>query len=98
METTETGRTRMRLLGLTLLGILVAMQAWAQGPGDSQGKPAAMTWQHLALTQTLGQTPEEELSRSINKLGREGWELVSVGNITKAGTTTKTVFYFKKPL
>jgi hypothetical protein len=99
MEMTETGKTRMLAPGLILLlGALVAMQAWAQDPSGSREKPAAMTWQHLALTQTLGQTPEEELARSINKLGREGWELVSVGNITKAGTTTKTVFYFKKPL
>jgi hypothetical protein len=99
METTEKGKTRILLLGLILLlCTLVAMQAWAQGPSGSQGKPAAMTWQHLALTQTLGETPADELARNINKLGREGWELVSVGNITKAGTTTKTVFYFKKPL
>jgi hypothetical protein len=99
METIETGKTRVLLLGLILLlGALVAMQVWAQGPDDSQEKPAATAWQHLALTQTLGETPADDLARNINKLGREGWELVSVGNITKAGTTTKTVFYFKKPL
>lgn len=99
METTETRKARMLPLGfMLLLGTLVAMQAWAQGPGGSREKPAATAWQHLALTQTLGETPAEELARNINKLGREGWELVSVGNIAQAGTTTKTVFYFKKPL
>ena len=61
-------------------------------------KPSATGWQHLSLTHTIGDTPKSELEKSINKLGREGWELVSVENITESGTTTKTVFYFKKPL
>ena len=89
----------MLLLGLILLFCtMVAMQALAKDQSGSQVKPSAMTWQHLALTQTIGDTPENELAKSINKLGREGWELVSVGNITESGTTTQTVFYFKKPL
>jgi hypothetical protein len=99
MKTIQTSQTGMLLLGLILLlCTLVAVQTWAQSPSGSREKPLAMAWQHLALTQTIGETPAEELARNINKLGREGWELVSVGNITKAGTTTKTVFYFKKPL
>jgi hypothetical protein len=95
METTRKDKATTLLLALILLwGALVAMQATAGSPPQ----PSATAWQHLALTQTLGQTPDDELARNINRLGREGWELVSVGNITQSGTTTKTVFYFKKPL
>jgi hypothetical protein len=99
METTRKGKATTLLLALILLsGALVAMQAMASDRNDSPARPSATAWQHLALTQTLGQTPDDELARNINRLGREGWELVSVGNITQSGTTTKTVFYFKKPL
>jgi hypothetical protein len=99
METTRKGTAITVLLALILLsGALVAMQAMASDHHGSPAQPSATAWQHLALTQTLGQTPDDELARNINRLGREGWELVSVGNITQSGTTIKTVFYFKKPL
>jgi len=61
-------------------------------------KPAITGWQHLAFTYIINETPKAELARNINKLGREGWEMVSVGNIIESGTTVKTVFYFKKPV
>ncbi|MCF7974873.1 MAG: DUF4177 domain-containing protein [Phycisphaerae bacterium] len=87
------------LMGLALMICTgLVMQALAQDQGQDIRQPPATRWQHLALTQTLGETLESELGRNINRLGREGWELVSVAGITKAGTTTKTVFYFKKPL
>jgi len=98
MEKTEKFKTRTLLLGLMMLCCaIIAMQALAEDHGN-QIKPATAAWQHLALTHALDDAPKSELARSINKLGREGWELVSVENIAKSGTTTKTVFYFKKPL
>jgi len=64
---------------------------------DGHG-PAVVKWQHLALTHDVKTGVPRELARQINKLGRDGWQLVTVENTCNAGTTTKTVFYFKKPL
>jgi len=98
MEKTGKVKTRTLLLGLMMLCCaIIAMQVLAEDHGN-EIKPATAAWQHLALTHPLGDAPKSELARSINKLGREGWELVSVANIAESGTTTKTVFYFKKPL
>ncbi len=99
MENTKKDKTRMLLYGLMiLLCSAIAMQVFAQDRSTKQVKPSAKGWEHLALTNVIGETPKNELASSINKLGREGWELLSVGNVTESGTTTKTVFYFKRPL
>ncbi len=82
---------------MVLLCTVIAMQVLAQDSRD-QVKPSASGWQHMALTNVIGETPQNELASSINKVGREGWEMVSVGNIIESGTTTKTVFYFKRRL
>jgi len=75
----------------------MAVRVWAQDRGGGRANTRASAWQHLALTHVIGD-PGNELASNINKAGREGWELVSVGNIMESGTTTRTVFYFKKPL
>lgn len=80
---------------VVLLCTVIAVQAWAQDRGGA--KPRVSQWQHLALTHVIG-SPGSELANQINQAGREGWELVSVGNIMEAGNTSRTVFYFKKPL
>lgn len=99
MENAEKGKTRILLYGVMILFCtVIAVQVLAQDRSRDQMKPSATGWQHLSLTHTIGDTPKSELASSINKLGREGWELISVGNITESGTTTKTVFYFKRPL
>jgi hypothetical protein len=99
MEIKNKIKTRIVLLGVViLLFIVITMQVFAEGQRKDETKSSAKMWQHLALTNTIGDTPKSELGRNINKLGREGWELISVGNITESGTTTKTIFYFKKPL
>ena len=99
METLVKGKTRMLLCGVAVLVcIVIAVQVLAQDGSRGQSPPSSAEWQHCALTHVIGEMPQNELARSINKLGREGWELVSVANIAESGTTTKTVFYFKKPL
>ena len=98
MQKTKKVKTKTLLLGLMIVVCaIIAIQALAEDH-KNEIKPTPTAWQHLALTHNLGETPKSELAASINKLGREGWELVSVGNIAESGTTTKTVFYFKKPL
>ena len=99
MEKKDKVKTRMLLFGvMILLSIIITMQVLAEDQRKDEMKPSVKKWQHLSLTHTIGDTPKSELGKSINKLGREGWELVSVGNLTESGTTTKTVFYFKRPL
>jgi hypothetical protein len=61
--------------------------------------PARPPWEHLSLTHDLrGSQTDAEIARMIVKLGKEGWELVSVANSTENGTTTKTAYYFKRRL
>jgi hypothetical protein len=99
MENTVKSKSRILLPGIMIIFCaIIAVQVLAQGANRDERKPLTKSWQHLALTNVIGQTPNSELARNINKLGREGWELVSVGNIVESGTTTKTIFYFKKPL
>ena len=76
---------------------LVAAGMWAadrEGPGE--GKP--VMWEHLALQHDASRGfPDADLSGRIVSLGKQGWELVTVTNFSEGGTTTKTIYYFKKP-
>ena len=99
MENTGKGKFKILLtVMIIILCTIIAMQVLAREVNRDEMKPLTTGWQHLAITNMIGETPKAELARSINKLGREGWEMVSVGNIIESGTTTKTIFYFKKPL
>jgi hypothetical protein len=100
MEDVDKGKSKTRFYGITifLLCTMIVIQVLAEEHSRDETKPAATGWQHLALTYTIRETPKAELAKNINKLGREGWEMVSVGNIIESGTTTQTIFYFKKPL
>lgn len=98
MEKTGKGKSRILLYGIMIiLCTIIAVQVLAQEVNLDEKKSLTKGWQHLALTNVIGETPKSELAKNINKLGREGWEMVSVGNIIESGTTTKTIFYFKKP-
>ena len=76
---------------------IVAATVLAADKKPEAKNESAKQWQHLELTASDG-PKKRELAKTINKLGREGWELVSVVNSSKAGTTIKTAFYFKRPL
>ena len=99
MENKEKSKYRIFLHCIViLLCTFIAVQVLAQDRSREQVKPSATRWEHCALTNVISETPQNELASSINKLGREGWELISVGSIAESGTTNKTVFYFKRPL
>ncbi len=38
-----------------------------------------------------------DTSRKIVQPGSDGWELVDVETVVKGGTTTKVVYFFKRP-
>lgn len=64
---------------------------------ESDAPPAAQVrWQHLALTHDADSTPGP--GSEINRLGRDGWELVDVEIISKDGKAVRTVYFFKRPL
>jgi hypothetical protein len=50
-------------------------------------------WEYKVYLYQLFNNPEEDLSKSLNELGNEGWELVS---ITTGGLSY--IFVFKRPL
>jgi len=99
MENTVKSKSRILFpCIMIILCAIITVQVLAQEVNRDQKKLLTTGWQHLALTNVIGDTPQSELARNINKLGREGWEMVSVGNIIESGTTTKTIFYFKRQL
>ncbi|MBL7140568.1 MAG: hypothetical protein ISS74_06630 [Planctomycetes bacterium] len=94
---------------LIIAGVVVAVAAtaavlWAAG-GDGAAPPAPAApvapaqWEHLALQHEAARViGDADLSQRIRGLGREGWELVGVTNCAKDGTTTQSIFFFKRPL
>ena len=92
---------KSRIFSLFLLISLVAVFSLAYGfqsRADAKQEAKAETvkqWQHLALRSS----PEldQELSKKINHLGDQGWELVCVVPQIEDGTTTKLTYCFKRP-
>ena len=95
---------KVKVVLFCLAGVVVAVVMSQVSAGDGEKSFPVAKWQHLALTEKVGVTQvtgqegsTAELSRQIVKLGEEGWELVSVANFSRDGTTRKTVYYFKRP-
>lgn len=73
--------------------VAVTAHLWAQ---SSDSAADSVGWQHLALTQVTADGMSADLSRQINQLGNDGWELVDVENFAEEGTTVKSVYFFKR--
>jgi hypothetical protein len=81
-------------IGLTLLCTFTLS---GQNAALEAASETATKWEHLALSDDLKRdAANEEVGRRINQLGRDGWQLVDVEGIIEDGTTTKTVYYFKR--
>jgi hypothetical protein len=78
-----------------LLGVALTTLAADDAAAPAVAKPA-QPWEHLALTHQAGEN-QGELAAKINKLGKEGWELVSVTEIDRE-LIRRTTYYFKRPL
>ena len=86
------------LWSMVCLSILLAAGLAAQNAESETTSAETTRWQHLALSRGAREgLSDAEHSRRIVQLGNEGWELVDVESITKDGTTTQTVYYFKRP-
>ena len=79
---------------MILICAIVAAKVLAVDRKDKE--PSATKWEHLALEHHLKRY--DDPSKHIIKLGQEGWQLVTVENFSESGTTTKTVYYFRRRL
>ncbi len=68
----------------------------ASATQQDTGPVDGASWEHLALPHD-GAGLGGDLSRQINRLGNEGWQLVCVSTISKDGTKEKAIYYFKRP-
>lgn len=88
------------VLSVCAFGLIVAavVTGFATAGQESNVKKQSTSWEHLALPHQ-GQEFRGggELSKQINRLGNDGWELVDVTAYTHAGTTETTVYFFKRP-
>lgn len=80
------------------LALYLATSIGAQSPKSDSAAAVPQAWRHLALThEGKSVLDAPDLARKIDSLGDEGWQLVDVESIVEAGTTTKVVFFFKRP-
>ena len=98
-QVTTMKKNPLHYLALASLAVVLVASLWAQSPTSKPEAGRPEGWQHLALEHDGSSiTGDRELARKINEIGREGWELVDVATVLEAGTTTKLIFCFKKPL
>ncbi len=86
-----------RLLIAACVTVCLSYVVFAQGiaPASTDRMKA---WEHLAMAVDAANAPgDAETSRRIVQLGGEGWELVDVETIVKDGSTTKLIYFFKRP-
>jgi len=97
MQQSRNMKTRVLLIcGAICICAIVAAKVLAADGGNGA---SAEKWQYLAFKSKVEpDSPTAEVGKTITKLGGDSWELVGIENHSEAGTTTKTVYYFKKRL
>ena len=89
-------RSLFAVVAMMGFGVAVAATVFAaDGPDAAKGGKAQ--WEYLQMNVAAGES-NQKLGRKILKLGREGWELVTVITTSNSGTTTEKLFYFKRQL
>lgn len=79
---------------IIIIGVVAVTAVFAAEPA----RPLeSKTWQHLAF-ETEPNLKGPDTARQINRLGRDGWELVDVTPVSQDGSTEKLIYFFKKPL
>ncbi len=85
------------ILPYLLTGIAIVAVTYITWSQDTDPPQQVIKWEHLALSrETARGLADGEFSRKINTLGMSGWELVDVENFNGNGTTTETVYFFKR--
>ena len=89
------------LVPIFVTGFLLTIfsyRTWSEDTPQNAEQQNVKKWEHLALSRDAAKgLADGEFSRQINELGMAGWELVDVENFTENGSTTKTVYFFKRP-
>jgi hypothetical protein len=93
-------KAKSTILSMAAAAAVVFTVVWsAQSSRTAAATAGAVRpWEHMAMTIDATDGPgDAETSRRIVQLGGEGWELVDVESLTKDGTTTKLIYFFKRP-
>ena len=90
---------RISILLIAAAAAVLFSVAWSSSSSRSTAATAdaVRPWEHMAITVDAADGPgDAETSRRIMQFGGEGWELVDVEALTKDGTTTKLIYFFKR--
>ncbi len=84
---------------LICVGGIIAVVVLGMSPNEETGKARRVRWEFCSLTVQGDQATRGAGSQIVDLL-REGWELVTVKNVSQSGnsTTTATAYYFKRRL
>lgn len=89
-----------KVLAILGVGAALAILSFSLQAEDGIEQVAAKaSWEHLMVRREATKPlSDPEFAATINRLGREGWQMVDVTTIAKEGSTSTLLYYFKRPL
>ena len=87
-------RTFYSVLAAAILAVMVVA---CGGNGGSIGGLSNAKWEYMVFNGRGGSYEREELNKTLNELGAQGWELVSTG-LTYASNTGDLYLILKRKL